>query len=75
MSKVDLLDGVYQLWLQLEDTYRSAVLFPTYEVEPALIDIPLTNLMRWVLLPTIFLVCTETVADMANQEICLTTHP
>ena len=45
MSKNDLLDGFYRLWLRSEGTHRLAVLFPSQPNEPDLIGIPLTNSM------------------------------
>jgi hypothetical protein len=69
MSKVDLLDGFYRLWLQPEDTMRLAVLFPSRPNEPDLIGIPLTNPMGWVSSPMNFCACTETVANLANEGI------
>jgi hypothetical protein len=66
MSKIDLSDGFYRLWLRPEDTMRLAVLFPSRDKEPPLIGIPLTNPMGWVLSPPNFCACTETIADLAN---------
>ena len=45
MSKIDLSDGFYWLWLQLEDTLKLAVLFPSRPGEAPLVGIPLTNPM------------------------------
>ena len=45
MSKVDLSDGFYWLWLRPEDIHHLAVLFPTQKNEPSLIGIPMTNPM------------------------------
>ena len=69
MSKFDLLDGFYQLWVRPEDTHRLAVLFPSRKNEPALVGIPLTNQMGWVSSPPNFLACTETTCDMANDDL------
>ena len=69
MSKIDLSDGFYRLWLRPEDTPALAVLLPTRENEPPLIGIPLTNPMGWVSSPPNFSSCTETVADMANADL------
>jgi hypothetical protein len=69
MSKVDLSDGFYRLWLRPEDTMRLAVLFPSRPNEPNLIGIPMTNPMGWVSSPPNFCACTETVADLANVGI------
>ena len=69
MSKIDLSDGFYRLWLRPEDTMRLAVLFPSRPNEPALIGVPLTNPMGWVSSPPNFCACTETVADLANDAL------
>ena len=69
MSKIDLSDGFYRLWLRPEDTLRLAVLFPSREGEPPLVGIPLTNPMGWVSSPPNFCACTETVADLANDAL------
>ena len=69
MSKVDLSDGFYRLWLRPEDTMRLAVLFPSREGEPDLIGVPLTNPMGWVSSPPNFCACTETIADLANDGL------
>ena len=69
MSKIDLSDGFYRLWLRPEDTHRLAVLFPSRENEPTLVGIPLTNPMGWVSSPPNFCACTETVCDMANADL------
>ena len=45
MSKVDLSNGFYRLWLRPKDTHRLAVLFPSRPDEPDLIGIPLANPM------------------------------
>ena len=54
MSKVDLSDGFYRIWLRPEDTHRLAVLFPSRKNEPALVGILLTNSMGWVSSPPNF---------------------
>ena len=69
MSKIDLSDGFYRLWLKPEDTLRLAVLFPSRTGEPPLIGIPLTNPMGWCSSPPNFSACTETVADLANAAL------
>ncbi|VEU33676.1 unnamed protein product [Pseudo-nitzschia multistriata] len=67
MSKIDLSDGFYRLWVKPEDTICLAVLFPTREGEEPLIGVPLTNPMGWCSSPPNFSACTETVADLANS--------
>ena len=69
MSKIDLADGFYRLWLRPEDTFRLVVLFPSRPGEPPLVGIPLTNLMGWSSYLPNFCACTETVADLANNAL------
>lgn len=69
MSKVDLLDGFYRLWLRPKITHCIAVLFPSSKNESPLVGILLTNPMGWVSLPPNFSACTETVADMTNDNL------
>ena len=54
MSKVDLSDCFYWLWLWPEDTLKLAVLFPSCPGEVPLVGIPLTNPMGWCLSPQNF---------------------
>ena len=69
MSKIDLSDGFYRLWLRAEDTAHLAILFPSRKGEPPLVGIPLTNPMGWCDSPPNFCACTETVADIANATL------
>ena len=69
MSKIDLSDGFYRLWLRPEDTLKLAVLFLSKPGEEPLVRIPLTNPMGWCLSPPNFSACTETVADLANASL------
>ena len=69
MSKIDLADSLYQLWLQPEDTFWLAVLFPSRPGEPPLVGIPLTNFMGWSSSSPNFCACTDTVADLTNDAL------
>ena len=69
MSKINLSDGFYRLWLRLEDTLKLVVLFLSRPGEAPLVRIPLTNPMGWRLSPPNFSACTETVADLANTSL------
>ena len=55
--------------LRPEDTHCLAVLFLTRKNEPALIVIPMTNPMGWLSSPPNFSACTETVADLAKDNL------
>ena len=69
LSKVDLSDGFYRLWLRPEDVLKLAVVFSTCKGETPLIGIPLTNPMGWCESPPNFSACTETVADLDNAVL------
>ena len=69
ISKINLSDGFYRLWISPSDTTRLAVIFPTRSGEPQLIGIPLTHPMGWISLPPNFCACTETITDLANAEL------
>ena len=69
MSKINLSDGFYRLWLRPEDTMKLVVLFPLRLGEVPLVRMPLTNLMGWCSSPPNFSACTETVADLANASL------
>lgn len=45
MSKIDLSDGFYRLWVRPEDAHRLGVVFPSRPNKPPLIGIPLANPM------------------------------
>ena len=69
VSKIDLCDGLYRLWLRPENTLKLAVLFLSRPGEDPLTGIPLTNPIGWCLSPPNFSACTETVADLANASL------
>eukprot|EP00536_Pseudo-nitzschia_multiseries_P008417 jgi/Psemu1/20386/gm1.20386_g len=60
MSKIDLSDGFYWLWLRPKDTMPG---------EPPLIGTPLTNPIGWCSSLLNFCACTETIADQANAAL------
>jgi len=45
MSKIDLSDGFYRLWIKPEDTIKLTVLLPMRPGDPPFIGIPLANPM------------------------------
>jgi len=69
MSKIDIADGFYRIWLAPEDIPKLAIIFPTEKGEDELIGLPLTLPMGWKESPPYFSVATETVADLANEEL------
>ena len=69
MSKMDLSDDFYWLFLHPEDTYCFEVLFSTHTHKQNFITIPLCNLMEWVSSPPNFSACTKTITDLVNAGL------
>ena len=67
LSKVDIADGFYRIWLLPRDIPKLGVTFPTLPGEPQLIAFPLTLPMGWVASAPYFCAATKTIADLANQ--------
>ena len=68
ISKIDIADGFYRIWLLPRDIPKLGVLFPTAPGAVPLIGFPLTLPMGWVESPPFFSAATETVADLANSR-------
>jgi hypothetical protein len=67
MSKTDLADGFYRLWLAARDIPNLGVVFPTEAGEEPLVAFPLALPMGWVESPPYFCcTATKSVADLAN---------
>ena len=69
MSKIDISDGFYRIWVNPTDAPRLAVLFPSRPGEPKLIAVPMTLPMGWKESPPLFSAGTETVTDLANTDL------
>ena len=69
LSKLDISDGFYCIWLVLEDIPKLGVVFPVKEGEEPLVAFPLVLPMGWANSPPIFCAATETAADLANTAI------
>ena len=67
LSKHDVKDGFYRIFLQPSDCPHLSIMLPRYEDEEALITIPMSLTMGWVELPPSFCAMSKTVADLANQ--------
>ena len=48
MSKIDVADGFYRVWLQLTDIAKLGVALPTSPGQPRLVAFPLALPMGWV---------------------------
>jgi hypothetical protein len=69
LSKIDIADGFYRVWLQLADIPKLGVILPTSPCQPYLIAFPLALPMGWVESPPYFTACTETACDLANTAL------
>ena len=68
LSKHDLKDGFYRMFLRARDALKLAVTIPVYPEEEPLVAIPLACTMGWTESPPTFSAMSETVADMANAR-------
>ena len=66
LSKYDIKDGFYRMFLSADDCPRLAVTLPHYEGEEPLVAIPLVCTMGWAESPPTFCAMSETVCDLAN---------
>ena len=69
MSKIDVADGFYRVWLQLTDIAKLGVALPTSPGQPRLVAFPLALPMGWVESPPYFTTLTETACDLANTDL------
>jgi hypothetical protein len=68
LSKHDIKDGFYWMFLKADDCIRLAIILPKYEGEPQLIAVPMAATMGWTELPPVFTVMSKTVADVTNRN-------
>jgi hypothetical protein len=66
LSKLDIADGFYRIWLLPRDIPKLGVLFPQCDGEEPLIGFPLALPMGWIHSPPYFTAATETITDLAN---------
>jgi hypothetical protein len=69
MIKLDISDGFYRIGLNIDDTPKLGVVFPTPPGDEPLIAFPLVLPMGWTNSPPIFLTATKTIADIANTQL------
>lgn len=69
MSKIDIADGFYRVWLQHNDIVKLGVALPTSPGEAPLVAFPLALPMGWVESPPYFTALTETACDLANDAL------
>jgi hypothetical protein len=69
MIKVDIADGFYRVWLNVDDIPKLAVALPALHGEEPLVALPLVLPMGWTESPPYFCGATETVADITNRRL------
>jgi hypothetical protein len=74
MSKIDIADGFCRIWVRAANVPKLGVLSPSRPGDEPLVGFPLALPMGWKEAPKIFTAVTETVADLANQQLSSGTH-
>lgn len=74
LSKTDLADGFYRLFLSPRDALKLGVVFPQGPHEPPLVAIPICLPMGWKNSPPAFCTATETIADVTNRLLLQAHH-
>jgi hypothetical protein len=69
LSKVDIADGFYHIWVKAADIPKLGVLLPAEQGQERLIGFPVVLPMGWKESPPVFTSATETVTDLANGQI------
>ena len=68
MSNIDITDGFYRVWVQIDDIPKLGVAIPTASGFP-LVASPLALPMGWVESPPYFTAFTDTACDLANSRL------
>ena len=68
LSKFDIKDGYYRIFLEPDACPTLAVTLPRYDGEEPLVAIPLVLTMGWAESPPAFCSVSETIADLANDR-------
>jgi hypothetical protein len=69
LSKVDIADGFYCIWVMAADIPKLGVLLPAEQGQERLIGFPVVLPMGWKESPLVFTYATDTVTDLANDQI------
>jgi hypothetical protein len=69
LSKIDIADGFYRIWVNVNDVPKLGVVVLTLPGQPQIIGFPLVLTMGWMQSPPLFTAATETAAGLANQEL------
>jgi hypothetical protein len=79
LSKIDIADGFYRIWVWASDVPKLGFMFPSTEDDEYLVGFPLALPMGWRGPPNIFTAATKTVTDLANTQLSVGTafgpHP
>ena len=67
--KIDIADGFYRVWLNIDDIPTLAVSIPSLPGEQPLLALPLALPMGWTESPPAFCTVTETIADLTNHRL------
>jgi hypothetical protein len=68
LSKYDIKDGYYRMFLNAGECPRLAIILPRYDGEEQLIAIPMACTMGWVESPPSFCSMSETITDLTNAR-------
>jgi hypothetical protein len=68
LSKYDIKDGYYGMFLHADDCPRLAIIMPCYKGEEQLIAIHMACTMGWVQSPATFCAMSETIADLIKAR-------
>jgi hypothetical protein len=69
MYKNDMSDGFYRIRLSTTGSLKLGVILPRFPDLPQLVALPLVLPMGWTESPPWFCAFTETIADLANQDL------
>jgi hypothetical protein len=69
LSKIDVADAFYRIWIRSVDVPKLGVLFSDKDGEEQMVGLPLVPPMGWNQSPPILTAATEIVADLANQHL------
>ena len=69
LSKFDVTDGFYRIFLVPNDALKLAVMMPHYDGEPQLAAVPLSLTMGWTKSPPTFSAASEMATDLANAQL------
>jgi hypothetical protein len=69
VSKIEMSDGFYRIWVRASDFPKLGVLFPSADGDEYLVGFPLVPSMGWTEDPKVFTAATEMVADVANSAL------